>query len=106
MKYLLTQCFDYKGGELASPVIRDSVIECLDYIHDDIGETFEEFKEMMRNVILNRSEYAGGGDHCFNINPISKNDLTIGETLLNTEMLDEIDKFTKSDYKKLIERYV
>lgn len=67
MKYLLVTCNDYKGGEIGEIEIYNSIIECLNSIHDDIGENFEEYIQNKKELIENSSIYAGGDGHCFKI---------------------------------------
>lgn len=102
MKYLLVTCSDYKGGEIGTVQIYDSIQECLDEVSDDFGETFEEYIENKREVIENKHMYAGGDDgYCFQIHPLEEYNL--GRELGDDELLKAIEAITVDDWKVLWE---
>lgn len=103
MKYLLVTCHDYKGGEIGDVEIYDSIAECLDNVSDDIGESFEEYIQNKKELIENRTIYAGGDGHCFQIQPMKgyklKNELD------NEELLKAVDEITVEEYEAMKKRW-
>lgn len=103
MKYLLVTCHDYKGGEIGEIEIYNSIIECLNSIHNDIGENFEEYIQNKKELIENSSIYAGGDGYCFKIKPIKNYKLQ--DELDNEQLLDVINKITINEYEVIKQKY-
>lgn len=103
MKYLLVTCHDYKGGEIGETGIYDSIAECLDNVCDDVGENFEEYVEKKREVVQNRTIYAGGDGYCFQIQPIKGYKLK--DELDDDELLKAVDEITIEDYEAMKKRW-
>ncbi len=103
MKYLLVTCRDYKGGEIGNVKIYDSIVECLNNIDYDIGDSFEDYIENKKELIWNKTIYAGGNGYCFQICPIKGDELK--DELGDEEMLEAIDKITIDDYEEMKKRW-
>lgn len=103
MKYLLVTCQPYKGGEIGVIEIYDSIAECLDNVYDDFGESFEEYIANKREIIENRSIYAGGDVYCFQIQPLEGYELK--DELDDEELLEAVDEITIEDYNAMKKRW-
>lgn len=103
MKYLLVTCHSYKGGEIGETGIYGSIAECLDNISDDIGDSFEDYMENKREVVQNKSLYAGGDGNCFQIQPMKGYKLQ--SPLDDEELLAAVELITVADYEATKKRW-